>query len=79
MVPNRFSYDMISMLRLRYYRISVGSVMPDFAVKFAVRPRFTREERVVGETTPRDRHQWVLNMYLDHRVVSLARLVANVR
>ena len=50
------------MLRLRYSRISVGSVMPDFAVKFTVRPRFTLEGRVVGETTPRDRHQWVLTM-----------------
>ena len=62
MVPNRFSYERISMLRLRYSRISVGSVMPDFAVKFTVRPRFTLEGRVVGETTPRDRHQWVLTM-----------------
>ena len=62
MVLNRFSYERISMLRLRYSRISFGSVTPDFAVKFAVRPRFTREERVVGETTPRDRHQWVLTM-----------------
>ena len=62
MVLNRFSYERISMLRLRYSRISFGSVMPDFAVKFAVRPRFTREGRVVGETTPRDRHYWVINM-----------------
>ena len=50
------------MLRLRYSRISFGSAMPDFAVKFTVRPRFTLEGRVVGETTPRDRHQWVLTM-----------------
>ena len=48
MVLNRFSYERISMLRLHYSRISFGSVMPDFAVKFTVRPRFTLEGRIVS-------------------------------
>ena len=61
-VPNRFSYERISMLRLSYLQISFVGVAPDFAVKIALRPRSTLEGRPVNETTPRDRHYWVINM-----------------
>ena len=61
-VQNRFSYERISMLRLSYLQISFVGVAPDFAVKFALRPRSTLEGRPVNETTPRDRHYWVINM-----------------
>ena len=50
------------MLRLSYLQISFVGVAPDFAVKFALRPRSTLEERPINETTPRDRHNWVINM-----------------
>ena len=50
------------MLRLSYLQISSVGVAPDFAVKFALRPRSTLEERPINETTPRDRHYWVINM-----------------
>ena len=43
-------------------QISFVGVAPDFAVKFALRPRSTLERWAINETTPRDRQFWVINM-----------------
>ena len=56
------------MLRLSYLQISFVGVAPDFAVKIALRPRSTLEGRPINETTPRDRHYWVINMCCNQKV-----------